>query len=1055
MLLAICMIASAFSASALTALADEPLRALQDMYPEGLNAIPDPIDPQTWKLQKDMTWDEYLPNPVVDWNSPDRDVVPANRILSGALVLVDFIDKPFNITMPQHSELFTNPQNAVPVNRNAELIDNDKPPIWSNFKKDPLDPSKILAGTGGVAEFYALFLNKAIMDTGNPAYNHGATIDNYWREASAGQWNITLETHGPFQLPYPQIVYSSYWGSAYNTVYNQILTAYGHQLINDRPPGSSPLARRTIASDINPILTAAGAPLGDYDFIFFVHSGYDESGVWEEFGEMMFPTRWDVPDRYGLTESVLNRMRSLEGTNVGNLGDVAALANHPAITAWEELRNQNIGPTESTITEYEKSLGLVTNRNSQNWAKSRYGPDPWTSYYSVSGIWSHKTTATFDISPAKQVELVERGEIAIGTTSRRRDISVQGENDGMATFAHEFGHIVGFTDNLADIYGIPPERVPSSFWDIMGPSFHGPGGQHTRWMTPPTNGGSVPGLMMLRSKLHNLTGRNAAGQTVSENRFAVETQIHDISDADLRSPTGGPWVGEIYPRLIPTGDRWEAFGTKDWKSGIRVSGFTQAQPRGDFSDGTNWKDYVDLMWDPAAKTYVLPDSDIGKWDSANRLNIPYTMYTLEAVQRASYDSFNQDSGILLAIATNSEIAMHTFTISAHKEPFKIVDYYKPNRVLEPPEQFGGQAALDAGYVAYIPEELRAENGEYYLYPSHIQQLGTALFHAGVHNNPEYGNKYGYGGQAGDVVNEFVDPFNEFHFYVLNKTVLPQTKTREEGPNIYGDTFSYEIGIRSTADTAMKVGGNLEVNAVEVLKARPDKVAVQYFEITNTGDNIDIIRIAADNNLGWNTTILNNLYAIGAGETITVPVYVQLPASFRAVDVRGQKITLAASSETNGEKAGSAAASVSDLVSYNYEVYLHTTQTSYSPGDTILVDVMLQGDINFTLAETKIAYDMELLEYAGYENLSGWMNQVSRGDPNLVTLRNVPHINMNTGASCITPVKLITLKFKVKDTLLANFTETTLSFETAHVYSTPETAEPATASGEALTLALHK
>jgi uncharacterized repeat protein (TIGR02543 family) len=143
------------------------------------------------------------------------------------------------------------------------------------------------------------------------------------------------------------------------------------------------------------------------------------------------------------------------------------------------------------------------------------------------------------------------------------------------------------------------------------------------------------------------------------------------------------------------------------------------------------------------------------------------------------------------------------------------------------------------------------------------------------------------------------------------------------------------------------------------------------------------------------------------------------------------------------------------VNHNFQTYLHTTQTYYSPGDTILVDVMLQGDINFTLAETKIAYDMELLEYAGYENLSGWMSQVSRGDPNLVTLRNVPHINMNTGAPCITPVKLITLKFKVKDMQPANLTETAIFFETTHVYSTPEFAETTTAPGEALTLTLHK
>ena len=142
----------------------------------------------------------------------------------------------------------------------------------------------------------------------------------------------------------------------------------------------------------------------DYDFNFVLHAGYDETGVWQEFGEMMFLTPEDVTDEFG-----------------------------PPFDGMP------------------------------NWARTRYVP--WTSWYAAKGIWSSAGGGT----------------------------SIQGENDGMGTFAHEFGHIQRLGDNYNNPYGNPVSRSYSGPWELMSRgSFNGPGGPHTRWMIMPTLGGSAP-----------------------------------------------------------------------------------------------------------------------------------------------------------------------------------------------------------------------------------------------------------------------------------------------------------------------------------------------------------------------------------------------------------------------------------------------------------------------------------------------------------------------------------------------------------------------------------
>jgi len=101
-----------------------------------------------------------------------------------------------------------------------------------------------------------------------------------------------------------------------------------------------------------------------------------------------------------------------------------------------------------------------------------------------------------------------------------------------------------------------------------------------------------------------------------------------------------------------------------------------------------------------------------------------------------------------------------------------------------------------------------------------------------------------------------------------------------------------------------------------------------------------------------------------------------------------------------------------LTSYDYNVYLKPDKTGYNIGDTVLVDVMLAGRLNYTQANTLVSFDADLLAYDGFANLGGIVAEVKKDSDGNISLRNVPSLNMLVGAPCVTPVKLGTLKFTV-------------------------------------------
>jgi len=223
---------------------DEPAEgpgALRAKPPAGIA----PIDPQNWTNPDHMTWADYKKVPGTNWNDPDAK--GSVRTFKGALVLLDYPNQPFVVTQPRGSTIFGNPS--------AEA--NDVP-------RDQ------------VARFYQDFLN-----TPNEL-NRGHTIHEYWMEDSGGRYGVELTGFGPYTMPGKDHEYAMEFQGG---------TAC--------PAGDR--CDRNLRADGNAAwLADVGQEVADqFDFVFYLSAGQDESSTWQEFGMMKFPTKEDVPGEWG------------------------------------------------------------------------------------------------------------------------------------------------------------------------------------------------------------------------------------------------------------------------------------------------------------------------------------------------------------------------------------------------------------------------------------------------------------------------------------------------------------------------------------------------------------------------------------------------------------------------------------------------------------------------------------------------------------------------------------------------------------------------------------
>jgi M6 family metalloprotease-like protein len=250
----ICGIAVAAALTLLITTGGTPVAAQAVADPSDHPAL-QPIDAQNWVDQANLTWDDYTQVRPDEWH--DDSVPGSEEQFRGAVVLADFTDQPFLISQEAGAHPFGNPQPGhEPVTDVRQWMDE-----------------------------YLTVPNE---------YNGGQTIHGYWMEDSHGRLGVSIDTFGPYTLPGKLHEYGIPDGS-----FNAPQARYC-------PQGDT--CGKSLRSHSNEAWrNAIGCPPGPgngisncgYDFVFYVSAGHDESSTWQEFGEMLFQTRDDIPDAFG------------------------------------------------------------------------------------------------------------------------------------------------------------------------------------------------------------------------------------------------------------------------------------------------------------------------------------------------------------------------------------------------------------------------------------------------------------------------------------------------------------------------------------------------------------------------------------------------------------------------------------------------------------------------------------------------------------------------------------------------------------------------------------
>ncbi|KAF2870446.1 hypothetical protein BDV95DRAFT_495637 [Massariosphaeria phaeospora] len=207
-----------------------------------------PIDAQHWVNPDNMTWGDYVSTPQ-NWADPRRR--GTDRNFNIAMVVVDYADQPFVVTLEPESDIFGNPQPAV-----------------SRLQREQ------------VPAFYRDFLNTP------SALNRNHTLHEYWMMDSAGKYGVDLTVFGPYRMP----------SLSYQYGVDDEQGGFNEGACPEGPPCS-----RDLRVDA---LGAWRAQVGNdtanqYELAFILSAGQDESSTWQEFGEMKFLTKEDVPDEFG------------------------------------------------------------------------------------------------------------------------------------------------------------------------------------------------------------------------------------------------------------------------------------------------------------------------------------------------------------------------------------------------------------------------------------------------------------------------------------------------------------------------------------------------------------------------------------------------------------------------------------------------------------------------------------------------------------------------------------------------------------------------------------
>jgi M6 family metalloprotease-like protein len=753
--------ATALVAASFAGLPSAPALAAAPADPPALRAI----DLQDWENPDEMTWDDYREVPGTQWNDPS--VQGSVEQFNAALVLLDFPDQPHNVTLPENSTVFGNPQAL------AHDIPRDE-----------------------VAQFYEDFLN-----TPNDL-NRGHTMHEYWMEDSNGRYGVDLTAFGPFTMP------GKSWEYGLESSMN------GGQA--HCPEGDT--CARNIRSDAAAAWYAAhGEEVTEqFDQVFFLTAGQDESGSWQEFGPMLWEDREDVPD------------------------------------AW--------GPPDPALP---------------NWARTRYVP--WTSWKAAAAPWSNAS-----------------GQLGYPS-------STQAESSGLGTYTHEMSHLLGISDNYNNPYGDPLRRSYSGIWAMLARGgFNGPGGPHSRWLIPPTQGRAMGSQHMLRNKIDiNLIDED---QVARLSRDALAGTGVAVVKVQARAAQGDPGSGII--------------------NGVNVEMDEDLQP-------VCGREVVDCARQLRANGTPEPG---------------YDNYTVEVVQRMGSDSFTPDTGTIISMTKDRDQAPFVWVVDAHPEDIEMVDFYRadgtPEMITMGDYRQLADAAFHAGTDSGSEYEYVDEHNRLHFYVIDIESdaQGVVSYTVAVRSLDGSGpQERGVSTTAGTQADApttaaLVELVSNLHDEgaTSNRTdqklqlTLNQIRVREAKGQFKQAVSAMEYLLSVVEDEVTDAGAKARLqDAAYAKNAELGGAGATSctFDLTNTGaagtsaghpedatawlaNDVYRLSVSATGN-GWGAELPNALATAKAGESVDVPVHVTRTGSA----AKSGSVTLTAVSESDPTKTATATCAV--------------------------------------------------------------------------------------------------------------------------------------------------
>jgi hypothetical protein len=402
----------------------------------------------------------------------------------------------------------------------------------------------------------------------------------------------------------------------------------------------------------------------------------------------------------------------------------------------------------------------------------------------------------------------------------------------MSTYAHELSHNLSIPDNYGNPFGDNQQRAATGMWDMMSRgTFAGPGGQHTRWMIPPTQGASLGSQHNMRNKrfLNFLTDDDL----LRLNRDGLAESGMAVTDVTARetAPSGGELSG-VNIKLDGAGDKETPC---DYKADPNCDGVRIDTRTGQVT---------------------------GKYDN----------YTMEVVQQIGSDSFSPGHGVLISktkerSSSCGSSSCFVWVVDAHPEDVNKVDFVLPNGTPKMAtigdERQKNDASFNAGTGSGTEDEyVDADNRlHFYILDKHTDEQGILHYTVGVKSldgagpqargvalaSPQVGGAEGYttctfkltntGAAAGtpDVHPQDASSYLDSDIYRLSATATGagwsaylknQFATAE-----FGDSVQVPVYIERGAG-----GGSVTLTAVS--ESDPSKTAIATCGLGEVGGTVD-------------------------------------------------------------------------------------------------------------------------------------------------------------------------------------------------------------------------